>query len=145
MALEQLLFVWSTRRVSNWLWAFQRALKLDRLVSISTMSILRQMIPAWDVVVMTIHGSVQRSFPSSFSSSICIHQNRVMNVDMCSWMHSDKIGQDQTQKNDSGPKPIFRSVRFLCIVIIRGVESSGSGSRCSPPANVQKLSCVWFP
>ena len=61
--------------------AFQRALKLDRQMSNSTMSTPRQMIPARDVVVMTIHGSVQRSFPSSFSSPSCIHQNRVMNAE----------------------------------------------------------------
>ena len=62
--------------------AFQRALKLDRQMSSSTMSTPRQMIPARDVVVMMIHRSVQRSFPSSFSSPSCIHQNRVMNAAM---------------------------------------------------------------
>ena len=29
VTLEQLLFVWSTRRVSNWLWAFQRRSQMN--------------------------------------------------------------------------------------------------------------------
>ena len=35
---------------------------------VKTMSTPRQMIPAIDVVVMTIHGSVQQSFTSFFCS-----------------------------------------------------------------------------